>query len=172
VTTAYTATRWAVFAATAAAAGATLSGLVFVAVSINLNRILGHPSLPVRAWQTLGLLLTPLLVGLLVLVPGQSGTVLAWELIGLAVVFSGLRVTIHRRATLSEKDTPLPLVGHLAGSVSALVPAAVSYACLAVAGATLLARSGGGLYWLVPGILVAIFFGLINAWALLVAVRP
>jgi len=113
-----------------------------------------------------------LLVGLLVLVPGQSGTVLAWELIGLAVVFSGLRVTIHRRATLSEKDTPLPLVGHLAGSVSALVPAAVSYACLAVAGATLLARSGGGLYWLVPGILVAIFFGLINAWALLVAVRP
>lgn len=56
--------------------------------------------------------------------------------------------------------------------MSALVPAAVSYACLAVAGATLLARSGGGLYWLVPSIMVAILFGLINAWALLVAVRP
>jgi hypothetical protein len=41
---------------------------------------------------------------------------------------------------------------------------------LAVAGATLLAQAGGGLYWLVPSILIATFFGLINAWALLVEV--
>jgi hypothetical protein len=72
MTVAYTAARWAAFAATIAAVGATLSGLVFVAVSINLNRILGHPSLPARAWQTLGLLVTPMLIGVLVLVPGQS----------------------------------------------------------------------------------------------------
>jgi hypothetical protein len=46
----------------------------------------------------------------------------------------------------------------------------VSYACLAVAGASLLAQGGGGLYWLVPSLLLASFFGLINAWALLVEV--
>ena len=170
MTTAYTAAGWTVFGAAAVGSGATLSGLVFVAVSINLNRILGHPSLPIRSWQTLGLLLTPLLFGFFLLVPGQSRTVLAWELIGSAVLLGGSRVALHRQSVRSEKVRPLPLVGRLAGFVSAVGPALVSYACLAVAGASLLAQGGGGLYWLVPSLLLASFFGLINAWALLVEV--
>jgi hypothetical protein len=55
--------------------------------------------------------------------------------------------------------------------VTALVPALVSYAYLAVAGATLLAQGGGGLYWLVPSFLLAFPFGLINAWAPLAEIR-
>jgi len=170
MTIAYTAAGRTVFGAGAVGSGATLSGLVFVAVSVNLNRILGHPSLPTRAWQTMGLLLTPLTVGFFLLVPGQSRTVLAWELIVSAVFFTGGRPALHHQSVQSEKATPLPLVGRLAGFVTALVPALVAYACLAVAGATLLAQSGGGLYWLVPSCLMATFFGLINAWALLVEV--
>ena len=123
-----------------------MSGLVFVATSINLNlgRILAYPSLPTRAWQTLGLLVSPLLIGFFLLVPGQSRTVLAWELIVSAVLLGAGRVAIDRHSIRSEKDTPLPLVGRLAGFVSAIVPALVSYACLAVAGATLLAQGGVG----------------------------
>jgi modulator of FtsH protease len=170
VTIAYTADRWTAFGAAAVAAGATLSGFVFVAVSINLDRILSHPSLPARAWQTLGLFVVPVLIGFFLLVPGQSHTVLAWELIVSAVLLGGVRVAIDLRAAQSEKDTPLPLVGRLGGFVGALAPALVSYVCLAVAGATLLAQDGGGLYWLVPSVLVAFFFGLINAWALLVEI--
>jgi hypothetical protein len=105
VTTAYTAARWTAFAAAGVAAGATLSGLVFVAVSINLNRILGHPTLPVRAWQTLALLLAPLLIGFFVLVPGQSNTALAWELVGSALLLGGARLVLHHQAVRSEKDT-------------------------------------------------------------------
>ena len=168
MTIAYTAARWTDYGAAAVGAGATLSGLVFVAVSINLSRILAHPSLPARAWQTLGLLMTPLIVGFFLLITGQSRAVLAWELIVSAVLLGAGRVAIHSRSVRSEKDTPLPLVGRLAGLVSALLPALVSYACLAVAGATLLAQGGGGLYWLVPSVLLAFFFGLINAWTLLV----
>jgi len=170
VTAGYTPAGWTAFGAGAVGAGATLSGLVFVAVSINLTRILGTPSLPARAWQTLGLLSTPMLTGFFLLVPGQSRAVLAWELIVLGVLLGGSRVAIHHQAVRSEKDTPLPLVGGLAGFVSAVAPALVSYVCLAAAGAALLARAGGGLYWLVPSVLVAIFFGLINAWALLVEI--
>jgi hypothetical protein len=170
VTIAYSAARWTDYAAAAVGAGTTLSGLVFVAVSINLSRILGHPSLPVRAWQTLGLLVTPMLIGFFLLVPGQSRMLLAWELVVSAVIFTGARVALDHQSVPSEKATPLPLVGRLAGLVSALLPALVSYACLAVAGATLLAQSGGGLYWLVPSVLLAILFGLINAWALLVEI--
>lgn len=54
--------------------------------------------------------------------------------------------------------------------MSAIVPALVSYACLAVAGATLLAQGGSGFYWLVPSVLLAFFFGLINPWTLLVGI--
>lgn len=168
VTIAYNAAQWKDFASGAIVAGTTLSGLVFVAVSINLNRILGHPSFPNRAWQTLGLLATPMVIGFLLIVPGQSNTVLGWELIFLAVLLGGARVVIHYRATRTEKDTPLPLVGFLAGLVPSFVPPLVSYACLALAGATLLARVGGGLYWLVPSLLLSFFVGLLNAWALLV----
>lgn len=170
MTSAYTAAAWTAFGAGAVGSSATLSGLVFVAVSINLNRILGHPSLPTRSWQTMGLLLTPLIVGVFLLVPGQPRTALGWELIVSAVLFAGARLALHHQSVQSEKATPLPLVGRLAGFVNAVAPALVSYACLAVAGATLLAQAGGGLYWLVPSILIATFFGLINAWALLVEV--
>jgi hypothetical protein len=35
---------------------------------------------------------------------------------------------------------------------------------------SLLAAGGGGLYWLVPSVLAAIVFGLIDAWVLLVEI--
>ena len=122
----------------------------------------GIPESPTRAWQTLGLLVSPLLIGFFLLVPGQSRTVLAWELIVSAVLLGAGQVAIDRRSVRSEKDTPLPLVGRLAGFVGAIAPALVSYACLTVAGATLLAQGGSGFYWLVPSVLLAFFFGLIN----------
>lgn len=46
----------------------------------------------------------------------------------------------------------------------------MSCACLVVAGATLLARAGGGLYWLVPTVLAAFIVGLVNTWVLLVEI--
>jgi hypothetical protein len=46
----------------------------------------------------------------------------------------------------------------------------VSCGCLILAAVTLLAQAGGGLYWLVPSVLAAITFGLINAWVLLVEI--
>ncbi len=81
--------------------------------SIYLGRVLAYPSLPARAWQTLGLLVSPLLIGFFLLVPGQSRTVLAWELIVSAVLLGAGGVAIDRRSVRSEKDTPLPLVGRL-----------------------------------------------------------
>ncbi len=64
LTIAYSAAQWTVFGAAIVGAGAVLCGLVFVSVSMNLDRILAHPTLPVRAWQTLFLLMSPLLIGI------------------------------------------------------------------------------------------------------------
>jgi modulator of FtsH protease len=40
-----------------------------------------------------------------------------------------------------------------------------------VAGVTLLTESGGGLYWLVGGVLFAYVAALTNAWVLLIEIR-
>jgi modulator of FtsH protease len=61
---------WENFFVAQAGASAALSGLLFVAVSINLTRILQYPHLPGRAAETLVVLLSPLGVATIGLVPG------------------------------------------------------------------------------------------------------
>jgi hypothetical protein len=39
-----------------------------------------------------------------------------------------------------------------------------------VAGASLVAQGGGGLYWLVPGIMLLLGVGVMNAWVLLIEI--
>lgn len=164
MTTGYAAGDWTGFGTAVAATAATLTGLLFVAVSINLKRILEFPSLPARAGQTLMLFVTPLLTGLFLVVPGQPAAVLAAELIATSAVIGGFALVIDYGSVRAEQETPVTWV------VSRIFPAVVSCGCLLVAGASLLADGGGGLSWLVPAILTAIVFGLINAWVLLVEI--
>jgi hypothetical protein len=70
--TAYSATDWGGFGTTAATAAATLTGLLFIAVSINLRQILTDRPLPGRAAQTLVFFALPLIFALLLVVPDQS----------------------------------------------------------------------------------------------------
>jgi hypothetical protein len=164
MTTGYAAGDWTGFGTAAAAAAATLAGLLFVAVSLNLKRILEFPSLPARAGQTLLLFVTPLIAGLFLLVPGQPAAVLATELIATGAVIGGFQLVIDYGSVRAEQETPVTWV------VSRVFPAVVSCGCVLIAGASLLADGGGGLYWLVPATLTAIVFGLINAWVLLVEI--
>ena len=55
-----------------AGASAALAGLVFVAVSINIDRILKFKGLPARALQTVLLLLSVVLVSIIGLIPGNA----------------------------------------------------------------------------------------------------
>ena len=162
--TAYAAERWTDFGVGVAGASAALAGLVFVAVSINLSEILKYRNLPGRAGLTLMLFVTPLMVGILLLVPGQSRAALGWELLAASVVLGGSQLVINQRSGRSDKETRWTWL------ISRLSPPIVSCGCLALAGVTLLAQAGGGLYWLVPSVLAAIAFGLINAWVLRVEI--
>jgi len=63
-------TGWANFFLAQVSAAAALTGLIFVAVSINLTKILAYPTLPGRALEALLYLLTVLVIGTLGLVPG------------------------------------------------------------------------------------------------------
>jgi hypothetical protein len=137
---AYDAHVWAEFGVAAAGAAAVLAGLVFLAVSINLERVLSVRGLPGRAGESLVMFVGALIPSLFLLVPGQSHTTLGVELAisgaALAVVlmliaWPGLKHQAHH--PVSWRITRI--VAGLATSVP-----------IVVAGFSLLAESGGGLY--------------------------
>ena len=91
---AYDIEQWSDLFVAVAGASAALAGLVFVAVSINIEQILAGEGLPSRALLTLVLLLGALIVSVLGLIP-QSSTALGIELVavgGGTVVWSLLLV--------------------------------------------------------------------------------
>lgn len=69
---AYVAASWVNLYLAIAGATAALLGLLFVAVSINLEQVLRRPHLPLRAAETMAVLLALLATAVFVLVPGQG----------------------------------------------------------------------------------------------------
>lgn len=162
MSTAYDVDQWANLFVACAGAAAALAGLVFVAVSINIERILAIPTMPERALQTLVALLGVVIVSVLALVPGQSDTTLAVELLVAGVGVSATLALLGRGA-LHTGRPPAEVLPRIALFGLAAVP-------FGVAGLSLLAGWGGGLYWVVVGILGAIVGGVANAWVLLVEI--
>jgi modulator of FtsH protease len=162
--TGYEPSAWSDFAVAVAGAAAALSGLLFVAVSINVQRILSFENLPGRAIQALIMLVVPLLISVLLLIPEQPRSVLGTEL-ALLGVFSGVALwRLNGPGRRPGQETP--------GSwlLSRAVPSATIALLPVLAGVTLIAEAGGGLYWLAPVILIALIAGLVNAWVLLVEI--
>lgn len=161
---AYDPAGWGGFGTTAATAAATLTGLLFIAVSINLKEILDNGSLPGRAAQTLIFFAIPLIFSLLLVVPAQARAALGGELIATGVFAWATAAVIDHRAGGSEYE---PAWSRL---LTRIVPMAVSGVCIIVAGVSEAAGAGGGLYWLVPATVIAILAGLVNTWVLLVEI--
>ena len=70
----YSAAEWQSLFVAEVGASAALTGLLFVAISLNLARILQGAGLSGRAGEAMVLLLAVLVVSTLALVPGQSST--------------------------------------------------------------------------------------------------
>ena len=104
--TAYDAAAWGGFGTTAATAAATLTGLLFIAVSINLKRILEYKPLPGRAAQTLIFFAAPLVFALLLVVPAQGHAALGGELIATGTVTWVSAQVVDRQAGRSDLRGP------------------------------------------------------------------
>jgi hypothetical protein len=161
--TAYDVSEWTDFFVAAAGASAALAGLVFVAVSINVERILQFKGLPERALATVLLLLSVVLVALICLIPGQSREALAAELLVVSLGFAGtiLRLTSPARA---DHDRSL---AHVASHWLLVALGTIPFVIGAV---SLFAEAGGGLYWVAAGAILATAGAVANAWVLLVEI--
>lgn len=76
---------WTNFAIITGSAAGALTGLLFVAVSLNRERIAGHRGLRGQAGQTLVLFMLPLLLSALLVLPGITPTGLGAALVVLAL---------------------------------------------------------------------------------------
>ena len=106
----------------------------------------------------------PLLTALLLIVPGQPRAALGSELLVIGLAAGGFMLWTDARVPLNEQETKATRL------FARILPPVVTCGCLTIAGATELADAGGGLYWLVPAVLAAVVFGLLNAWVLLIEI--
>jgi modulator of FtsH protease len=130
--------------------------------SINVERILALPGVPARAAEAIVVLPGVLVVSVLCLAPGAGRETLGWLLpaIALLLVVAALAV---RSARPGEGRPPSRVAGSLAFSAAGTLP-------VLVGAISLVAGSGGGLYWTLGGVIAAFVGAVLNAWVFLIEI--
>jgi modulator of FtsH protease len=159
---AYRVESWQVFYTAGAAAAATLTGLLFVGLSLDVGAIVRRAAHRARAREVLGATLSLLVLSLLVLVPGQSHRTLGAELIVASLTVCAVGGTLQLQ-TLRRMEAGRH--ARWAARLVILEPAAVA---VLIGGISLVVERYGGLYWLVPTVLVYLVWSINNAWRLVV----
>ena len=156
--------HWSDFFLGEVGAAAALAGLVIVAVSINLQRILAFPQLPGRAGEMLIMLVGALLASSVALLPGQPARIFGWEILTIGAFVTVAPLWIQIRALIAVKDQPLHwwlwrlVIVFLAG-----LP-------MIAGGILLIAGDANGVYWVAASVLVIVAATVWNAWVLLVEI--
>jgi hypothetical protein len=157
---AYEASEWSELFVGVAGASAALAGLLFVAVSINVERIVRYRGLPERALEALVLLLGVLVISIIGLIPGQGHVALGIELLVTSLT-AGVGVLVLTRRQSAEPH-PWRRLRLAMAAAAVLLPL--------IGGASVLLAAGGGLYWIAAGVIWAIIVSVANAWVLLVEI--
>lgn len=101
--------------------------------------------------------------GVLVLIPDQPSRLLGLEFILTAGTFGVALLLLDRRALTQHASTD-----HLSRIVHGLSPNLMVTIGLVFAGGSLAIEWGGGLYWLVPTVILSVLGGVLSAWLFLV----
>ncbi len=161
---AYNPAVWSTFFSAQVSASAALAGLIFVAISINLPKIVVQKPLVARSARALATLAGVLIASTLCLVPAHNRTVLGWALIVLGVVLWAVTTfTQHRALSKNPYVGPWARIFHYA-------LAEVSNLPFVLAGISLAIGRWGGFYWLVVGIIFSFLSALLDGWVLLIEI--
>jgi hypothetical protein len=155
---------WDSFFTAEVGASAALAGLIFVSITINLQRIVANPSVTARAFQALLFLVGTFLLAALLLVPGQTPQEQGAELLAVTVsvwaVLDGFEWSAWRRASALYRGF---LTGH---SIQIQIP----YVFAVVGSIALLRSDPSALYWFVPATLATFLIAILEAWVLTIEI--
>jgi hypothetical protein len=156
-------TSWENFFIAEVGAAAALSGLVIVAISINLTRILSFPELPGRAAEAIITLAGALVLSSLALIP-QPTHVLGLEVFVIAVAIWLVPIVVQVRTFKAARTSgKSPFASRALLSQINTLP-------FVFAGVAITLGWESGFYWLAAGVLLALAGGMLNTWVLLVEI--
>jgi len=156
--------EWSTLLAVQAGAAATLTGLVFVAVSINLSKIMAVHGLSGRAAESIFQLLQVFFIATAGLIPHQSDWAFGVELLVISTALWMAQLTAQLRYLSKRAGHPWSwFVTRALATQLATIP-------FWVAGIELLVGMPGGTYWLVPGFVFSFAAGVLSAWVLLIEI--
>jgi len=157
--------QWANFFSAMAESAATLTGLIFVAASINLAKILSIPVLIDRSLESIILLLNIILVSALALIPGISAHAEGAKFLMNGVVAWACMIYLDRRIWRnSEKEHKRHAIQNTIFSQLAVLP-------YIIGGIIVIYQGYDGIYWVIPGIFVSFIKAVIDAWVILVEIH-
>lgn len=154
---------WGVFFAATLGAAATLAGLLFVAVSINLDRVVLNKRLLARAGETLIGLVLALVASAAELVP-QPAVLSAVILLVVSVAVGSLTLRVQVRHGPDRPSDPWWWFAVRIATVQ-LVALPCAVGCVGV-----LFGGGGGLRWVALGVVAGFALTVYSAWVLLVEI--
>jgi modulator of FtsH protease len=158
---------WQGFAEVTGAASGALTGLLFVAVSLNASRIAGHRGLRASAAQTLLMFLLPLGMAMALLAPGQARWALGGELVATGVGASLVLISLANiKHALGDDDRKLISIFNRKSASFCVMLMFVASGIAVACGAD------SGLYLLLPASFVAFISGVLNAWYFLLPPPP
>jgi modulator of FtsH protease len=156
---------WDTFFGAEVGASAALAGLIFVGISINLQRIIALPSIANRALQSLLMLLGVLTIDSVLLVPGEAGAAVGVEvLLVTLLLWLGLDWIESRSWAEIEPSRKKTFLLH---SVEIQIP----WVFATVGGAFLLLGDGSALYWIVPATIATFVITIVESWIILVEIN-
>jgi len=156
---------WANFFIAAAGASASLAGLVFVALSVNITRILQIPHLPARAGATIATLILILVCSMAVLIP-QPLFVLGIEILLFGLCGWILKAWSAYRAITDGVKAKRPA----SEAVVETVLGQIQVLPFITGGVLLMAGYETGFYWVAGGVNAVFVFSVVNGWVLLVEI--
>jgi hypothetical protein len=161
----YDPVTWSGFFSAEIGASAALAGLIFVAVSINLARIIGNPLLVARCAKALAILMGVLLASTLALAPGQAVMALGIEIAALGVLlWLAATWAQHRSSHKNLYVNRRQKILHMVLTQCATAP-------FIVCGISLMAARFGGFYWMLGGVVFSFVASMVDAWVLLIEIQ-